>query len=59
MTHGLADLADLQGADHPRAQPQRQGERGQHAENAAQGQVLEDAEALVELLQVLGEQQQH
>ncbi|SST10557.1 Uncharacterised protein [Acinetobacter baumannii] len=59
VAHGLADLADLQGTDHPGPQPQRQRQRGEHAENAAQGQVLEDAEALVELLQVFGQQQEH
>ena len=57
--HGLADLADLQGTDHPRAEPQRQRQGGQHAEDTAQGQVLKDREALVELLQVLRQQQQH
>ncbi|MNG94176.1 hypothetical protein D3C79_531790 [compost metagenome] len=59
VTHGLADLADLQGTDHPRPQPQRQGQRGQYTKNPAQGQVLEDREAFVELLQILGQQQQH
>ncbi|MNV78800.1 hypothetical protein D3C71_1723160 [compost metagenome] len=59
VTHGLADLADLQGTDHPRPQPQRQGQRGQHTQNPAQGQVLEDREAFVELLQILSQQQQH
>ena len=53
ITHRLADLTVLQGADHPRPQAQRQGQRGQHPENPAQGQVLEDREAFVELLQIL------
>ncbi|KAI3478036.1 hypothetical protein L1887_60088 [Cichorium endivia] len=59
VAHGLADLADLQGTDHPRAQPQGQRQRGQHTQDPAQGQVLEDREAFVELLQVLSQQQQH
>ncbi|MNC25447.1 hypothetical protein D3C75_735360 [compost metagenome] len=59
VTHGLADLANLQGTDHPGAQPQRQGQRGQYTKNPAQGQVLKDREAFVELLQILGQQQQH
>jgi len=53
VTHRLADLQVLQGADHPRAQEQRQRQRGQHTQDPAQGQVLEDREAFVELLQVL------
>ena len=59
VPYRLADLAHLQGADHPRPQPQRQGQRSEHAKNAAQGQVLKDCKAFVELLQILGEQQQH
>ncbi len=58
-THRLADLAQLEGADQPRAHPQRQYQRGEDAEDSTQRQVLEDREALVELLQILGEQQQH
>jgi len=53
ITYRLADLTVLQGADHPRPQAQRQGQRGQHPEDPAQGQVLEDREAFMELLQIL------
>ncbi|MNU31822.1 hypothetical protein D3C71_203500 [compost metagenome] len=53
VTHGLTDLTVLQGADHPRAIAQRQDQRGQYTKNPAQGQVLEDREAFVELLQIL------
>ncbi|MNU63529.1 hypothetical protein D3C71_527830 [compost metagenome] len=53
VTNGLTDLTVLQGADHPRAIAQRQDQRGQYTKNPAQGQVLEDREAFVELLQIL------
>ncbi|MNP10988.1 hypothetical protein D3C76_1031560 [compost metagenome] len=59
ITDGLTDLANLQGTDHPRAQPQRQRQRSQYTKDPAQGQVLEDREAFVELLQILSQQQQH
>ncbi|MCY1407444.1 hypothetical protein D9M71_227450 [compost metagenome] len=59
VTHGLTDLADLQSADHPGTEPERQRQRCQDAENPAQGQVLEYAKPFMELLQVLSEQQQH
>jgi len=59
VTDRLADLADLQGTDHPGPQPQGQRQRGQYAQDPAQGQVLEDREAFVELLQILSQQQQH
>ncbi|MCY1441599.1 hypothetical protein D9M71_579190 [compost metagenome] len=59
IAHGLANLANLQGTDHPWPQAQGQGQRGQHTENPAQGQVLKDREAFVELLQILSQQQQH
>ena len=58
-THGLANLAHLQRTDQPRPHPQRQHQRGEDAENSTQRQVLKDREAFVELLQILGEQQQH
>ncbi|MNP04422.1 hypothetical protein D3C76_963350 [compost metagenome] len=53
IANGLTDLTVLQSADHPRAVAQRQDQRGQYTENPAQGQVLEDREAFVELLQIL------
>jgi len=58
-TYRLPDLAQLQRADQPRPHPQRQHERSEYAEDSTQRQVLEDREALVELLQILGEQQEH
>ncbi len=54
-TYRLTDLAQLQRADQPRPHPQREHKCGQHAENPTQRQVLEDREARVESLQILGE----
>jgi len=59
ITNRLTNLQVLQGADHPRPQKQRQRQRGQHTQDPAQGQVLKDREAFVELLQILSQQQQH
>src|SRR5690606_26632525 len=59
VAHGLADLAQLQGADHPGTEEQRHAQGSQHAEDAAQGQVLENTEAGVKLLQVLRVHQLH
>ncbi len=59
IANRLTNLQALQGADHPRPQEQRQRQRGQHTQNPAQGQVLKDREAFVELLQILSQQQQH
>ncbi|MNZ28249.1 hypothetical protein D3C78_454750 [compost metagenome] len=59
VTDRLTDLANLQGTDHPWAQAKGQRQRGQYTKDPAQGQVLEDREAFVELLQILSQQQQH
>src|SRR3546814_21166830 len=55
----LAALVLGQAADHRRAPPQRQRERGQRAEDAAEGEVAEQAEQVVELLQPACELKQH
>src|SRR5690606_15153535 len=59
VAHGLADLAQLQGTDHPGAEEQRQPQGSEHTQDAAQGEVLEYAETGVELLEILSKYQQH
>src|SRR5690606_26033103 len=59
IAHRLADLAQLQGADHPGSEKQCHAQGGQHPEDAPQGQVLEHTETGVKLLQVLRKYQQH
>ena len=55
----LAALERGQPADHRRAPPQRQRQRGQRAEDAAEGEVAEQPEQALQLLQPAGEFKQH
>src|SRR5580658_1243406 len=57
--HALPDLVAAQHGDHGRADEQGEHQRGERGQDAAQGEVLEDVKAAVELREIFGQGKQH
>ena len=59
VANGLAHLLFLQFSDHDRADPERDEQRRQHTQDAAQGDVLHHQKTAVVLRQIFRQPKQH